>query len=169
MRRCAALSLRPPAQSRPSYARQARHEVGGSARAGTAAPPRRSASRRAGTRRPAQLRVCAGRRGVSSEGAAAASAAARRRGAASRKATLQARAPEEDTPRRPRAEMLIDAGGRALLARRPGHRPPAEQMEVQMIDVLTAVLTRVDHRPVPGFRDLLLPRDRCGERHHLAQ
>jgi len=44
-----------------------------------------------------------GRRGVSSEGAAEASAAARRRGAASRKATLQARAPEEDTPRRPRA------------------------------------------------------------------
>jgi hypothetical protein len=34
---------------------------------------------------------------VSSEGAAAASAATRRRGAASRKATLQARAPEEDT------------------------------------------------------------------------
>jgi hypothetical protein len=44
-----------------------------------------------------------GRRGVSSEGAAGASAAARRRGAASRKATLQARAPEEDIPRRPRA------------------------------------------------------------------
>jgi hypothetical protein len=42
-------------------------------------------------------------RGVSSEGAAAASVAARRRGAASRKATLQARAPEEDTPRRSRA------------------------------------------------------------------
>ena len=36
---------------------------------------------------------------MSSEGAAAASAAARRRGAAK----LQARAPEEDTPRRPRA------------------------------------------------------------------
>jgi hypothetical protein len=34
---------------------------------------------------------------VSSEGAAAASAATKRRGAASRKATLQARAPEEDT------------------------------------------------------------------------
>ena len=45
------------------------------------------------------------RRGVSSEAAAAASAAARRRGAASRKATLQARAPEEDTPRRP-SEMV---------------------------------------------------------------
>jgi len=38
--------------------------------------------------------------GISSEGAAAASAAARRRGAASRKATLQARAPEEDIPAR---------------------------------------------------------------------
>jgi len=44
-----------------------------------------------------------GRRGVSSEGAAGASAAARQRGAASRKATLQARAPEEDIPRRPGA------------------------------------------------------------------
>ena len=42
---------------------------------------------------------------MSSEGAAGASAAARRRGVASRKAKLQARAPEEDTPRRPRATI----------------------------------------------------------------
>ena len=40
---------------------------------------------------------------MSSEGAAAASAAAKRRGDASRKAKRQARAPEEDIPRRPRA------------------------------------------------------------------
>jgi hypothetical protein len=54
-------------------------------------------------KRRASERSRPGRRGVSSEGAAGASAAARRRGAASRKATLQARAPEEDIPRRPRA------------------------------------------------------------------
>ena len=40
---------------------------------------------------------------MSSEGAAGASAAARRRGSPSRKAQVKARAPAEDTPRRPRA------------------------------------------------------------------
>ena len=55
------------------------------------------------TNGPRPMRSRWERRGVSSEGAAAASVAARRRGAASRKATLQARAPEEDTPRRSRA------------------------------------------------------------------
>src|SRR5437667_255539 len=48
-----------------------------------------------------------GRRGVSSEEAAGASAAARRRGDARRKPKRQARASEEDTPRRPRAMELI--------------------------------------------------------------
>jgi len=46
---------------------------------------------------------------VSSEGAAGASAAARRRGAASRKATLQARAPEEDTHARLTGNALTPA------------------------------------------------------------
>ena len=47
------------------------------------------------------VRDLVGRRvGMCSEGAAAASAAARRRGAASRKAKLQARAPEENSPAR---------------------------------------------------------------------
>jgi hypothetical protein len=47
---------------------------------------------------------------MSSEGAAGASAAARRRGAASRKATLQARAPEEDIlADRPRDDLEAHA------------------------------------------------------------
>ena len=97
---------------------------------------------------------------MSSAGAAAASAAAKRRGAASRKATLQARAPEEDT--------LADhvqrcKSERALLARRPGHRTPAEQMEMQMIHALPTVLTGVDHGPIARFGNLLLPGDRRRE------
>jgi hypothetical protein len=54
-----------------------------------------------------RLQISTGREArVSSAGAAAASAAARRCGAASRKATLQARAPEEDTlADRPRDDL----------------------------------------------------------------
>ncbi|HMJ17461.1 MAG TPA: hypothetical protein VK478_03650, partial [Gemmatimonadaceae bacterium] len=75
---------------------------------------------------------------MSSEGAAGASAAVKRRGAASRGAAKQqARAPEEDT--------LADhtqrcRKKRALLAGRPGHRTAPEQVQVQMIHALTAVL-----------------------------
>ena len=68
---------------------------------GTARPTRGHGCR--ANQQRASERSRPGRRGVSSEGAAGASAAARRSGAASRKATLQARAPDEDIPRRPRA------------------------------------------------------------------
>jgi len=80
---------------------------GGSARArtgGADAPWRFAPPGQRGAR--AVTSLCREAR-VSSEGAAAASAAARRSGAASRKATLQARAPEEDTLADPRAEMPL--------------------------------------------------------------
>ena len=49
------------------------------------------------------------------------------------------------------------------LARGPGHRPPAEQVKVEVINALTSILTRVDHSAITGLGDLLLPRDRRGE------
>ena len=74
------------------------------ARTGGASAPWRFAPLRSTSSSGAVASLCREAR-VSSEGAAAASAAARRSGAASRKATLQARAPEEDTLADPRAEM----------------------------------------------------------------
>jgi hypothetical protein len=61
------------------------------------------------TRRNATIPSLGRREQVSSEGAAGASAAARPHGAASRKATLQARAPEEDTRARLTGENQIYA------------------------------------------------------------
>jgi hypothetical protein len=66
---------------------------------------------------------------VSSEGAAAASAAARRRGAASRKATLQARAPDEDSHRRPRANIQKPAHYEASARDAPAHSTYQQRAE----------------------------------------
>jgi hypothetical protein len=66
---------------------------------------------------------------MSSEGAAAASAAARPRGAASRKATLQARAPEGDIPARLTGEDVSKCADPRRLMMKPVPNIRAEAAE----------------------------------------
>jgi len=82
-----------------------------------------------------------GRRGMSSEGAAAASAAARPRGAASRKATLQARAPEEDIPRRPPSEFALIGWPASTRPRFAAPRPARDTVGGVMADEAVVVST----------------------------
>src|SRR5450830_932697 len=90
-----------------------------------------------------------GRRvGWSSEGAAAASAAVERRGAASRKAKLQARAPEEDTPARRtgrRIRTVTVSGGATTNSRRL-----EEILEPGLDPLGEPVHSRSRQRPVPA-------------------
>lgn len=58
---------------------------------------------------------------------------------------------------------------RALLARRPGHRPPSKQVDVQMIHALPPIPTGVDHGPVPGLGDALLPSNGSSKGDHSAE
>jgi hypothetical protein len=97
-----------PSEARPVRGNSPSPPVRTRAKAREPPPPRPAANTaealgRTTADRARPLGLSPGRRGMSSEGAAGASAAARPRGAASRKATLQARAPEGDIPRRPRA------------------------------------------------------------------
>jgi len=61
----------------------------------------------------------------------------------------------------PRRDAIEARGSR--LAGRPGHRTPAEEVQVEMIHALTTVFARIDDSPVAGFGDLFLTRDCCRE------
>src|SRR5207237_9609400 len=51
---------------------------------------------------------------------------------------------------------------------RPGHVPTAEQVDVQVVDALTAVLAGVDDGAVAGLGYPLLTRYRHSQHHHAA-
>src|ERR1700716_3501728 len=121
-------------------------------RAGPAALTRRALRPAADNESRAQLRFCAGRRGCPRRGTRSKSPPFGRASAPQRRA-CEDTAPQK-TPSPTATEMSIEA-----LPGRPCHRPSAEEMEVQMVHALTAVLTCVDHGPITGLGDLFLPRD----------
>src|SRR5262245_61656802 len=54
------------------------------------------------------------------------------------------------------------------LSRRPGHAPPAEQMQMDVKDRLSRVAVRVEHSPVAAGRDTAVLGDRRSAPHDRA-